>query len=1294
MNRTRTWRTLWCALQSIMLLSMVLIALPSHGAAARSGWTKIELTAIGGNGIPADLLARFGAEPIADYGSYTIAYAPAGIVGALKTQAAREGVRVRGRDELDRLQLPGGEVDTREGIKGVAGARLAQSYPAGKGGLFVLQFVGPPRPEWLSELQSLGWTLSRYVPNNGYLVIGAPELAPRTRALAYVQWLDFYHPYQKAAFLPGDGATRDLLFELPAGAASETGVEAIRALAVGKIDVQRGSLDTLVYARMSEAAATSLLQHPMILSVDRKPEGQLADGRQSQSLSGLLNTAQTQPTPGADYWSWVLGHCTECASMPASNWMIGVADSGLDDGSTESGHPDLAGRKFFGILGYDLYYDPDPQCDAGRLLCDSYRHGTLVSGIAAGNASLQVHDSNGFLLGLGAAPTAGIFMTKILSSYAPINVAHLFEWTADAANHGATVQNHSWEDTANPGTYTSLSRRFDIAVRDSDDAATSARIPILLSVAAGNGSSGGGAKTSPVGMAKNVLTMGGLENYRPENDLSGCSGTKGDSFMNIMSTSRTGTNLPGYVKPDLMAPASLIVSTETSIWWPDPANPGYCLRNYQQDPHYSGDSGTSFAAPLGSAASLIVKRYLGSTPDATSPALVKATLIAGAHSVRGGDDRSHTPSTPVGAVPSQQQGFGRLTLEDILNGSQKPVFFDQSPTRLFRQAGQSNCFRLKVRDASKPVKVALVWTDAPATAGVTNPLVNDLNLEVRRASNPGSVYVGNSLAVTVPANGEESVAWPSSGSPPLDNVNNVEYFRSFMTANEQFSVTVKAMNIAGDTDGNLADFEQDYALVALNADLISVGSCDTPPTAVFTITCTGLTCSADASASVDDFGIVTYGWNWGDTLTSTTTGPITTHTYAAGGTFNVVLTTTDTVGQSTTSIPHTVVVCTVAPTISAQPTSRTINAGQPTTLSVTASAAATYQWYQGTAPSTTTPVGTNSISLTVSPSTTTSYWVRVSNGCGSVNSTTAVVTVCTPPSITTQPGSTTIFTGQSATLNVVAAGSAPLSYQWYEGTSGTTTTPVGTNSSSFTTPALSATKSYWVRVTSTCNGSITVNSATAAVTVTPPQITRRQSASNTVNSQTSITASWTQPTQGGTLLVAVISGETNPSFTWSAPAGWVQVAANEWTTITQAIYYLPNNAGGRTSETFTVSSGFHDQTLTLLEYSGAALSNPVDLTAQNGNSSNSGTIDSGLTSTTSQPKEVAVTALTTDAQTTFSNPTDGFVKVTDLNVLFHLSTAVHERIVSGTGLLGHSANVSGGGQWLGLVVTFKSANPN
>ncbi|WP_027346658.1 ExeM/NucH family extracellular endonuclease [Hamadaea tsunoensis] len=101
----------------------------------------------------------------------------------------------------------------------------------------------------------------------------------------------------------------------------------------------------------------------------------------------------------------------------------------------------------------------------------------------------------------------------------------------------------------------------------------------------------------------------------------------------------------------------------------------------------------------------------------------------------------------------------------------------------------------------------------------------------------------------------------------------------------------------------------------------------------------------------------------------------------------------------------------------------------------------------------------------------------------------APAAAATAPSITTQPQDATVPTGGVATLTVAATGTGPLTYQWYAGTAGDTGTPVGTGDS-FTTPALAATTSYWVRVTGPAGAadSRTATVTVSAVTNTAPTI--------------------------------------------------------------------------------------------------------------------------------------------------------------------------------------------------------------
>jgi hypothetical protein len=91
------------------------------------------------------------------------------------------------------------------------------------------------------------------------------------------------------------------------------------------------------------------------------------------------------------------------------------------------------------------------------------------------------------------------------------------------------------------------------------------------------------------------------------------------------------------------------------------------------------------------------------------------------------------------------------------------------------------------------------------------------------------------------------------------------------------------------------------------------------------------------------------------------------------------------------------------------------------------------------------------------------------------------------PDVTQQPQSQTVVSGNSVTLSVAVEGSKPLSYQWYQGEVGDTSSPVGTNSPSYVTPLLTQTTKYWVRAKNPL-GSINSNLATitvAASTATP-----------------------------------------------------------------------------------------------------------------------------------------------------------------------------------------------------------------
>ncbi len=124
------------------------------------------------------------------------------------------------------------------------------------------------------------------------------------------------------------------------------------------------------------------------------------------------------------------------------------------------------------------------------------------------------------------------------------------------------------------------------------------------------------------------------------------------------------------------------------------------------------------------------------------------------------------------------------------------------------------------------------------------------------------------------------------------------------------------------------------------------------------------------------------------------------------------------------------------PIILAQPQSRTVTMGTDVTFTVGASGQGiTYQWrFYGT-----NLAGATKSSLTrtnVQPADAGPYAAVLSNAGGSILSATAALTVNALPIITAQPADAYTGLGLSATFNVTAASTAPMTYQWqFEGAS-------------------------------------------------------------------------------------------------------------------------------------------------------------------------------------------------------------------------------------------------------------------
>ena len=120
------------------------------------------------------------------------------------------------------------------------------------------------------------------------------------------------------------------------------------------------------------------------------------------------------------------------------------------------------------------------------------------------------------------------------------------------------------------------------------------------------------------------------------------------------------------------------------------------------------------------------------------------------------------------------------------------------------------------------------------------------------------------------------------------------------------------------------------------------------------------------------------------------------------------------------------------PLITEQPVSQTATAGTSVSFSITAAGALGYQWYLNDVA---IPNATGStLALgNVQAGNAGFYMATVANGNGSVASKRVTLNVNPPvgaPALSQQPVSLTIAVGLGASFNVVATGTAPLSYQW------------------------------------------------------------------------------------------------------------------------------------------------------------------------------------------------------------------------------------------------------------------------
>ena len=291
-----------------------------------------------------------------------------------------------------------------------------------------------------------------------------------------------------------------------------------------------------------------------------------------------------------------------------------------------------------------------------------------------------------------------------------------------------------------------------------------------------------------------------------------------------------------------------------------------------------------------------------------------------------------------------------------------------------------------------------------------------------------SVTAGQTATFTVVAGGTGplSYQWQKNGVNIAGATASSYTTPATATTDSGSTFRVVVTNTAGSVTSSAATLTVNAAAVAPTITTQPVNQTVTAgQTATFTVVASG---TAPLSYQWQKNGA-----NIAGATASSYTTPATATT-DSGSTFDVVV--SNTAGSVTSNAATlTVNAAVVAPTITTQPVNQTVTAGQTATFTVVAGGTAplSYQWQKNgvnIAGATATSYTTPATATTDSGST---FRVVVTNTAGSVTSSAATLTVkaaVVAPTITTQPVNQTVTAGQTATFTVVAAGTAPLSYQW------------------------------------------------------------------------------------------------------------------------------------------------------------------------------------------------------------------------------------------------------------------------
>jgi len=631
------------------------------------------------------------------------------------------------------------------------------------GNFQLIQFNGPVKSSWLTQLKNEGVVLVSPMAPYSWIVWANNNQMNAINQIPVVRQSHYFYPSFRV-----QEANRNLtLTDIPSMSLVLTSelnssLNELRQLGATISSYSRfNQLLSVVNLKLDGQQYHAAAQLPGVLTLQQVHTDGGARSELSQQTIVDQYDGSVNAVPG--YQSWL-----NDAGVDGSGVIVGVVDGGIYEN-----HPDLSNVIPCTGTGSSCGNSTDP-------------HGTHVAGAIGGTGVNGTLDPAGFNRGLGVAP--GVVIVEQL--YGPLLgggpgsmvAGGMLSIYKDSSTSGVMLTNNSWGPTGSPQGYDIPTMEVDMISRDANpDVPGNQPVLAVWSVMNGNGDGFGSCSPSSLGSpdeAKNLFAVGSTSSQ-------GGNLAQLSNVFNVSSNSAHGPACDGRLVPHIVAPGCSTDAPNSSSG-------------------YGTMCGTSMASPvITGSVSLFWEQYKNQHNVNPSPALVKATFTAVTDDLEGNTDAD---GNTLSHAPNRQQGWGRVNLENVVKPVVPVYYFDQQ--HVFTETGQSWQVSLKASDPLKPVRMMMVWTDAPGPGlGGTNPgWVNDLDLSV----SAGQTYLGNHFG---------NDAYSTTGGT-ADTKNNMEgvFLRPDQHNGQDFNIEVMASHISGDALNPHASVspQQDFALVCYN----------------------------------------------------------------------------------------------------------------------------------------------------------------------------------------------------------------------------------------------------------------------------------------------------------------------------------------------------------------------------------------------------------------------------------------------------------------------------------------------